>query len=225
MTFKKLSNVIVKIFNSKSSEEKKLWMTDLKTRKGLFDKLARAVAGKSRVDDGLLTLLTLVASDVGVETTLRIERLEKRVARDKYFNANELNFILREETEALLWRTHSDSGEPFDFTKKPYVIMVVGVNRWENNYHRQAALDLEFREKCTAGCSRPFRQLPPISLKSGLTGRVFLWSGSRWVLTCLCGVRHPVICPGTGSDVVLIDTAGRLHNRVNLMNELTKIRM
>lgn len=223
---------LFKIFNSKSSEGKKALDDGLeKTRKGLFDKLARAVAGKSRVDDETLDSIeeALVASDVGVETTLRIiERLEKRVARDKYFNANELNFILREETEALLMEnTLSDSGEPFDFTKKPYVIMVVGVNGvGKTTTIGKLALRLKNSGKnVLLGAADTFR--------AAATDQLKIWADRAGVPLVRqqmgsdpASVAYDTLSSALaqGSDVVLIDTAGRLHNRVNLMNELTKIR-
>ncbi|MDD3989109.1 MAG: signal recognition particle-docking protein FtsY, partial [Bacteroidales bacterium] len=195
------------------------------------DKLARAVTGKSRVDDETLDSIeeALVASDVGVETTLRIiERLEIRVARDKYLNATELNSILKDEVEALLQENKlSDCGEPFDFSKKPYVIMVVGVNGvGKTTTIGKLALRLRNSGKnVLLGAADTFR--------AAATDQLKIWAERAGVPLVKqqmgsdpASVAYDTLSSALaqGSDVVIIDTAGRLHNRVNLMNELTKIR-
>lgn len=203
-----------------------------KTKEGVFSKLARIVAGKSQVDDAILDDLeeVLITSDVGVETTLRIiERIEKRVARDKYINTNELNRILREEITALL--TENGVEESGEFTvpadKKPYVIMVVGVNG-VGKTTTIGKLAYQYKKRGYSvylGAADTFR--------AAAVEQLMIW-GER--------VGVPVVKQKMGADpasvafdtlssakanqadVVIIDTAGRLHNKLNLMNELTKIK-
>lgn len=203
-----------------------------KTKKSFFSKLSTAVAGKSKVDDEVLDNLEeiLVTSDVGVETTLKIiDRIEKRVAKDKYLGTDELNKILREEIAALLAMTNV--GNETEFTipkdKKPYVIMVVGVNgvgktttigKLANQFKKQGL-------KVMLGAADTFR--------AAAIDQLQIWADR---------VDIPIVKQQMGSDpasvafdtmqsavnqdidVVIIDTAGRLHNKVNLMNELTKIK-
>jgi fused signal recognition particle receptor len=203
-----------------------------KTKESVFSKIARAVAGKSKVDDEVLDNLeeVLITSDVGVETTLSIiKRIEERVAKDKYVNTQELNRILREEIAALLTENNTLDSEEFTVPegKKPYVIMVVGVNG-VGKTTTIGKLAYQFKKKGLSvylGAADTFR--------AAAVEQLDIW-GER--------VGIPVIKQKMGSDpasvafdtlssavannadVVIIDTAGRLHNRIDLMNELTKIR-
>ena len=220
------------IFGSKSKEERSALEQGLeKTKSGIFDKLARAVAGKSRVDDDTLDGIeeALIASDIGVETTLRIiERLEDRVARDKFMNSDELSKILREEIEALLDIDENfREDEPFDFSKKPYVIMVVGVNGVgkTTTIGKLAARLKASGKNVVLGAADTFRaaaveQLTIWSERAGVP-IIKQKMGADPASVAFDAVNSAV---SQGADVVLIDTAGRLHNKVNLMNELTKIR-
>jgi fused signal recognition particle receptor len=203
-----------------------------KTREGLFGRLTKAVLGKSRVDDEVLDNLEeiLVTSDVGVETTLKIiKRIENRVAEDKYFGTDQLNKILKEEIASLL--EENNNGTQVDFEvpadKKPYVIMVVGVNgvgktttigKLAHNFKRRG-------KSVLLGAADTFR--------AAAVDQLLVWAQRADV---------PAISQGMGadpaavafdtlnaakarnSDVVIIDTAGRLHNKVGLMNELSKIK-
>lgn len=203
-----------------------------KTREGVFSKLTKAVIGKSKVDDEVLDNLeeVLVTSDVGVDTTLKIiERIEARVAEDKYVGTDQLNKMLREEIVALLKENNSGdvSGLPIAEDKKPYVIMVVGVNGvGKTTTIGKLAHQLKSSGKeVVLGAADTFR--------AAAVDQLIIW-GER--------VGVPVVNQGMNadpasvafdtlesakaknSDVVIIDTAGRLHNKVNLMNELTKIR-
>lgn len=202
-----------------------------KTRRSLFEKLSYAVAGKSVVDDEVLDSLeeVLIASDVGVETTQNIiERLEERVARDKYLHAEEVNRYLCEEITALLDRAADGrSSEPFDFTKKPYVILVVGVNGvGKTTTIGKLAAQLKAQgKKVVIGAADTFRaaavdQLVVWAERAGVD-IVKQEMGSDPASVAYDSVKSAV---AKGADVVIIDTAGRLHNKVNLMNELTKIR-
>lgn len=203
-----------------------------KTKEGVFSKLARIVAGKSQVDDTILDDLeeVLITSDVGVETTLRIiERIEKRVARDKYINTNELNRILREEITALL--TENGVEESGEFTvpadKKPYVIMVVGVNG-VGKTTTIGKLAYQYKKRGNSvylGAADTFR--------AAAVEQLMIW-GERVgvpVVKQKMGADPASVAFDTlssakanNADVVIIDTAGRLHNKLNLMNELTKIK-
>ena len=203
-----------------------------KTKEAFFTRLSRAIAGKSTVDDDVLDALeeTLVSSDVGVETTLKIiEHIQQRVSKDKYLGTKELNRILKEEMAALL---QTGDNMPDDFTlpdgvKRPYVILVVGVNG-VGKTTTIGKLAYQFKKagnQVLLGAADTFRAAAVEQLQ--------IW-GDR--------VGVPVISQGSGADpaavaydtvksavarkadVVIIDTAGRLHNRVNLMNELGKIR-
>jgi len=203
-----------------------------KTKESVFSKIARAVAGKSKVDDEVLDNLEEVpiTSDVGVETTLNIiKRIEERVARDKYVTTQELNRILREEIAALLTENNTMDSEEFSVPegKKPYVIMVVGVNG-VGKTTTIGKLAYQFKKKglkVYLGAADTFR--------AAAVEQLDIW-GER--------VGIPVIKQKMGSDpasvaydtlssavannadVVIIDTAGRLHNKIGLMNELTKIK-
>ena len=221
------------LFDFFSKEKKETLDKGLsKTKEGVFSKLARIVAGKSQVDENILDDLeeVLITSDVGVETTLRIiDRIEKRVARDKYINTNELNSILREEITALL--TENDVEDAGEFSvpegKKPYVIMVVGVNG-VGKTTTIGKLAYQYKKRGNSvylGAADTFR--------AAAVEQLMIW-GER--------VGVPVVKQKMGADpasvafdtlssakpniadVVIIHTAGRLHNKLNLMNELTKIK-
>ena len=219
------------LFGSKSKEEKQALSEGLdKTKKGIFEKLSRAIVGKSRVDDDVLDGIeeALIASDIGVETTLRIiERLEARVARDKFMNTAELNSILREEIEWLLDAGDKIEGLPFDFSIKPYVIMVVGVNGVgkTTTIGKLAARLKGSGKRVILGAADTFRaaavdQLTIWSERAGVE-IVKQQMGSDPASVAFDTISRAI---AVDADVVLIDTAGRLHNKVNLMNELTKIR-
>ena len=199
-----------------------------KTKSSLLEKISRAVAGKSVIDDDVLDSVeeALITSDVGIETTQNIiERLENRVARDKYVNTEELNRIICEETEALLGDTPQDG--PFDFSHKPYVMMVVGVNGVgkTTTIGKIAAQLSAMGKKVVLGAADTFRaaaveQLDIWAQRSGVD-IVKQQMGSDPASVAYDALSSAV---AKGADVVIIDTAGRLHNKVNLMNELTKIR-
>ena len=203
-----------------------------KTKTSVFSRISKAIMGKSTVDDEVLDNLEeiLITSDVGVETTLKIiDRIQARVARDKYVGTNELNNILKEEIMALLQENESGDGTTFEIPadKKPYVIMVVGVNgvgktttigKLAHNFKKAG-------KKVVLGASDTFR--------AAAVSQLQIWAER---------VDVPIVQQGQGADpasvafdtvksavaqdadVVIIDTAGRLHNKVNLMRELTKIK-
>ena len=221
------------LFDFFSKEKKETLDKGLsKTKEGVFSKLARIVAGKSQVDENILDDLeeVLIASDVGVETTLRIiDRIEKRVARDKYINTNELNSILREEITALL--TENDVEDAGEFSvpegKKPYVIMVVGVNG-VGKTTTIGKLAYQYKKRGNSvylGAADTFR--------AAAVEQLMIW-GERVgvpVVKQKMGADPASVAFDTlssakanNADVVIIDTAGRLHNKLNLMNELTKIK-
>ncbi len=203
-----------------------------KTKENFFDKLSKAVVGKSKVDDEVLDNLeeVLVASDVGVNTTLKIiERIEERVAKDKYVSTNELNKILREEIANLLAETNT--GNDIDFTipenKKPYVIMVVGVNG-VGKTTTIGKLAAQFKKrgfKVVLGAADTFRAaaIDQLQIWADRTGVPIVRQemGSDPASVAFDTLKSAV---SQNADVVIIDTAGRLHNKVNLMNELTKIK-
>jgi fused signal recognition particle receptor len=203
------------------------------TKESVLKKLTRIVAGKSRVDDEVLDNLeeVLVSSDVGVSTTVRIiERIEKRAARDKYMGTGELNRILREEIGALLSENNTDdlNDLPFPVAGGPYVIMVVGVNGvGKTTTIGKLAHQYKSRgKKVLLGAADTFRaaaieQLEIWSQRAGVQ-LVKQKMGADPASVAYDTLRSAI---AQESDVVIIDTAGRLHNKVNLMNELTKIRM
>ena len=223
-------NFFKKLFSSEKKETLDKGLEKSKT--SFFDKLTRVIAGKSKVDDSILDELegVLVSSDVGVATTLKIiERIEKRVAEDKYVGTQELNKILREEIAALLSQT--ERGEAVDFyvpaERKPYVIMVVGVNG-AGKTTTIGKLAYQFKKKglkVVLGAADTFR--------AAAIDQLQVWADR---------VGVPLVKQQTGSDpasvaydtlssalsqeadVVIIDTAGRLHNKINLMNELSKVK-
>ncbi|HPW89403.1 MAG TPA: signal recognition particle-docking protein FtsY [Kaistella chaponensis] len=201
-----------------------------KSNQGFFEKISKAVVGKSTVDDEVLDDLeeVLIASDVGASTTIKIiERIEKRVAKDKFVGTDELNQILREEISGLLLENpHAATGN-IDESKKPYVIMVVGVNG-VGKTTTIGKLAHQFKSegrKVLLGAADTFR--------AAATEQLTIWServgvpivkqnmGSDPASVAFDTVQSAV---ANHSDVVIIDTAGRLHNKVNLMNELTKIK-
>ena len=201
-----------------------------KSNQGFFEKISKAVVGKSTVDDEVLDDLeeVLIASDVGASTTIKIiERIEKRVAKDKFVGTDELNQILREEISGLLLENpHAATGN-IDESKKPYVIMVVGV-KGVGKTTTIGKLAHQFKSegrKVLLGAADTFR--------AAATEQLTIWServgvpivkqnmGSDPASVAFDTVQSAV---ANHSDVVIIDTAGRLHNKVNLMNELTKIK-
>jgi fused signal recognition particle receptor len=221
------------IFSFFSKEKKETLDKGLsKTKESVFGKIARAVAGKSKVDDEVLDNLeeVLITSDVGVETTLHIiERIQQRVARDKYVSASELNLLLRDEIATLLTENNTVDADDFSLPagKKPYVIMVVGVNG-VGKTTTIGKLAYQFNKagkKVYLGAADTFR--------AAAVEQLDIW-GER--------VGVPVVKQKMGADpasvafdtlssavandadVVIIDTAGRLHNKIGLMNELTKIK-
>ena len=209
-----------------------------KTKTGFFDKLARAVAGRDKVDEDVLDNLeeVLVTSDVGVDTTLRIiERIEARVARDKYVGTGELNNLLRDEISQLLTENNSDDTEGFNIpsgfgsngSKVPYVIMVVGVNG-VGKTTTIGKLAHQFKEaglKVVMGAADTFR--------AAAVEQIGIW-GERVGVPVIrqqmgsdpASVAYDTLqsAIASGADVVLIDTAGRLHNKKGLMDELSKIK-
>lgn len=201
-----------------------------KTNENFFQRISRAVVGKSRVSEDVLDAIeeALVSSDMGVETTLKIiDNLEDRVEKDKYMSQDELVAILRDEIGKLLNVGESGPVQPFDFSKKPYVIMVVGVNGVgkTTTIGKLAASLTAQGKKVVVGAADTFRaaavdQLVIWAERSG-ADIVKQQMGSDPASVAYDSVRSAV---AKGADVVLIDTAGRLHNRVDLMNELTKIR-
>lgn len=202
-----------------------------KTNESFFAKLSRAVVGKSKVSEDVLDAIeeALISSDMGVDTTLKlIDNLEDRVERDKYMSMDELVEILRDEVGKLLNVSESDGPvEPFDFSKKPYVMLVVGVNGvGKTTTIGKLAANLRAQGKrVVIGAADTFRaaavdQLQIWADRAGVD-IVRQEMGSDPASVAYDTVRSAV---AKGADVVLIDTAGRLHNRIDLMNELTKIR-
>lgn len=220
-------------FNFFNKEKKETLDQGLsKTKESVFSKITRAVAGKSKVDDEVLDNLeeVLITSDVGVETTLRIiKRIEERVSRDKFVNTTELNVILKEEIAALLAENNSD--QPIDFESElphtPYVIMVVGVNGVgkTTTIGKLAHQFSKAGKKVYLGAADTFR--------AAAVEQLVIW-GERVGVPVIkqkmgadpASVAYDTLASAkaNNADVVIIDTAGRLHNKVNLMNELTKIK-
>ena len=202
-----------------------------KTNLNFFQKLGRAIVGKSKVDDDVLDALeeALLSSDMGVDTTLKvIENLEDRVEKDKYVSMDELVDLIRDEIGKLLNVDGDDAPvEPFDFSKKPYVMLVVGVNGVgkTTTIGKLASMLTAQGKKVVIGAADTFRaaaveQLTIWAERAGVD-IVKQAMGSDPASVAFDTVKSAV---AKGADVVLIDTAGRLHNRIDLMNELTKIR-
>lgn len=221
------------IFNFFNRERKESLDKGLeKTNQNLFSKLSRAIVGKSKVDDEVLDELEeiLISSDVGVDTTLKIiRRIEDRVARDKYLNTSELERILREEVIALLMENKTQDLEDFIVpeVKKPYVIMVVGVNGVgkTTTIGKLAAQFLKKGNKVVLGAGDTFRAAAVEQLK--LWGqRVGVPVIEHGMNTDPASVAYDAVKKGVemNADVVIVDTAGRLHTKVGLMNELAKIK-
>jgi len=204
-----------------------------KTKSSVFSKIARAVAGKSIVDDEVLDNLeeVLITSDVGVETTLKIiKRIQERVAHDKYMGTSELNAILRDEISALLVENNpDDDSEPFSLSegRKPYVVLVVGVNG-VGKTTTIGKLAYQFKKrglKVMLGAADTFRAAAIEQLQEW-GRRVDVPVIRQEMGSDPASVAYDTLSSAVANDVdvVLIDTAGRLHNKVGLMNELTKIR-
>jgi len=225
---------VMSIFSKIFSKDKKEKLDEglEKTKESMFSKLSRAVVGKSKVDDEVLDKLeeVLITSDVGVQTTVKIiERIEERVARDKYMGTDELNRILREEIAALLSENGTEDLEDFitPADKKPYVVMVVGVNGVgkTTTIGKLAAQFKKKGKKVVLGAADTFR--------AAAVDQLTIWServdvsivkqsmGSDPASVAFDTLQS---AKSQEADVVLIDTAGRLHNKVNLMNELSKIK-
>ena len=221
------------IFSFFSKEKKETLDKGLsKTKENVFSKITRAIAGKSKVDDEVLDNLeeVLITSDVGVDTTLKIiSRIEDRVARDKYVTTSELTAILREEIASLLTENHTEDLESYTVPedKKPYVIMVVGVNG-VGKTTTIGKLAYQFKKagkNVYLGAADTFR--------AAAVEQLVIWSERVGVPIVKqkmgsdpASVAFDTLssAKANGADVVIIDTAGRLHNKINLMNELTKIK-
>ena len=221
------------IFSFFSKEKKETLDKGLSnTKENVFSKITRAIAGKSKVDDEVLDNLeeVLITSDVGVDTTLKIiSRIEDRVARDKYVTTSELTAILREEIASLLTENHTEDLESFTVPedKKPYVIMVVGVNG-VGKTTTIGKLAYQFKKagkNVYLGAADTFR--------AAAVEQLVIWSERVGVPIVKqkmgsdpASVAFDTLssAKANGADVVIIDTAGRLHNKINLMNELTKIK-
>ncbi|MDR0686219.1 MAG: signal recognition particle-docking protein FtsY [Dysgonamonadaceae bacterium] len=221
------------LFNIFSGGKKELLDKGLsKTKENVFAKLTRAIAGRSKISDEVLDSLeeALITSDVGVETTLKIiERIQQRIARDKYINTSELNRVLRDEISSMLTENNTEELEDFSLpnTSKPYVIMVVGVNgvgktttigKLAHNFKKAG-------KKVYLGAADTFRAaaVDQLTIWSERTGVniVKQQMGSDPAAVTFDTLSSAL---ANDADVVIIDTAGRLHNKINLMNELTKIK-
>jgi len=221
------------LFSFFSKEKKEVLDKGLeKTRTSVFSRISKAIIGKSKVDDEVLDNLEeiLVTSDVGVETTLRIiERIQNRVSRDKFLGTSELNQILREEIAALLSEHDTEEYVDFDFPQRdtPYVIMVVGVNG-VGKTTTIGKLAYNFRlagKKVLLGAADTFRAaaIDQLNIWANRAGVDIIRQemGSDPAAVAYDTLKSAI---SKGYDVVIIDTAGRLHNKLNLMNELGKIR-
>jgi fused signal recognition particle receptor len=218
------------LFNKEKKEDLNKGLE--KTRESVFSKLGRAIVGKSKVDDEVLDNLeeVLITSDVGVETTLKIiQRIEERVSKDKYLGTGELNKILREEIVALLEENNSGDVSDFDLPdrKDPYVIMVVGVNgvgktttigKLAHNFKKSG-------KSVLLGAADTFRAAAIDQLQIW-ADRVGVPLVRQKMGSDPASVAYDTVASAksSGADVVIIDTAGRLHNKINLMNELSKIK-
>jgi len=222
------------LFNKLFSKDKKESLDKglEKTKTTFFTKLSKAVVGKTKVDDDVLDNLEeiLVSSDVGVATTLKIiERIEARVAKDKYLGTSELNVILKEEIASLLAKTNVGNETEFSIpsSKKPYVIMVVGVNGVgkTTTIGKLASQFSKNGKKVVLGAGDTFRAaaIDQLQIWADRVGCTIVRQemGSDPASVAFDTLKSAV---AQNADVVIIDTAGRLHNKVNLMNELTKIK-
>lgn len=216
----------------KSTKEKKQSLDKglEKTKESVFKKLSRAVVGKTKVDEEVLDNLeeVLITSDVGVDTTLKIiERIEERVAKDKYMNTSELNTILKEEIIELLKENEKDTEFTFEADEQPYVIMVVGVNG-VGKTTTIAKLAYQFKEAGKSvylGAADTYRAAA-IDQLNVWAERVGVPLIKQKMGSDPASVAFDTLnaAKAKGADVAIIDTAGRLHNKVNLMNELAKIK-
>lgn len=224
---------ILNLFSKDKKEEKKVLDQGLsKTKESFFSKINRVISGKSKVDDTILDALEeiLISSDVGVETTVNIiERIEKRIAKDKYIDTNELSVVLREEVANLLIKNDNEETKDFNFSlgKKPYVIMVVGVNG-VGKTTTIGKLAYKFKQagkKVYLGAADTFRAaaIEQLSIWGERVGAPVIKQamGSDPASVAFDTLKSAV---ANNADIVLIDTAGRLHNKIGLMNELTKIK-
>ena len=220
------------IFNFTRNKKESLDKGLAKTKESVFSKLSRAVVGKSKVDDEVLDNLeeVLISSDVGVDTTLKIiERIEERVSKDKYLGVDELNTILKEEIAALLEENNSPDASDFDLPNRPepYVIMVVGVNG-VGKTTTIGKLAHQFKaagKRVYLGAADTFRAAAIDQLQIW-ADRVDVPLVKQKMGSDPASVAFDTLqsAKANGADVVIIDTAGRLHNKVNLMNELSKIK-
>lgn len=220
------------IFSFTKSKKESLDKGLEKTKESVFSKLSRAVIGKSRVDEEVLDNLEeiLISSDVGVNTTLKIiERIEKRVQRDKYINTSELNGILRSEIAELLAENNSAEVADFDLPKtgNPYVILVVGVNG-VGKTTTIGKLAYQFKaagKSVILGAADTFRAAAIDQLQIW-ADRVQVPIVRQQMGSDPASVAYDTLlsAKASGADVVIIDTAGRLHNKINLMNELSKVK-
>jgi fused signal recognition particle receptor len=222
------------IFSFFSKEKKEVLDQGLsKTKQSVFSKIARAIAGKSEIDDEVLDNLeeVLVTSDVGVETTLKIiDRVQKRAARDKFMNTNELNKLLKDEIAQLLMENNTEDGGTFDIPTTPgtpYVIMVVGVNGVgkTTTIGKLAHQYKKAGKKVYLGAADTFRAAAVEQLVEwGHRADVPVIKQGMGADPASVAFDTLSSAVANGADVVIIDTAGRLHNKVGLMNELTKIK-
>ena len=222
------------IFSFFSREKKEVLDQGLaKTKQSVFSKIARAIAGKSEIDDEVLDNLeeVLVTSDVGVETTLKIiDRVQKRAARDKFMNTNELNKLLKDEIAQLLMENNTEDGGTFDIPTTPgtpYVIMVVGVNGVgkTTTIGKLAHQYKKAGKKVYLGAADTFRAAAVEQLVEwGHRADVPVIKQGMGADPASVAFDTLSSAVANGADVVIIDTAGRLHNKVGLMNELTKIK-
>jgi fused signal recognition particle receptor len=224
-------------FFKKKEEKEKLDKGLEKTKSGFFNRLTRAIAGKSKVDDEVLDDLeeVLVRSDVGVKTTIRIiERIEARVSKDKYTSANELDFILKDEIQQLILESHPETRNYFEVPelthegkKVPYVIMVVGVNGVgkTTTIGKLSWRLKQLGKRVMMGAGDTFRAAAVDQLKLW-SERVGVDFHSKGMNTDPAAVAYETVQKGVseGHDVVIVDTAGRLHNKKGLMDELSKIK-
>ena len=222
------------IFSFFSKEKKEVLDQGLsKTKQSVFSKIARAIAGKSEIDDEVLDNLeeVLVTSDVGVETTLKIiDRVQKRAARDKFMNTNELNRLLKDEIAQLLMENNTEDGGTFDIPTtpgNPHVIMVVGVNGVgkTTTIGKLAHQYKKAGKKVYLGAADTFRAAAVEQLVEwGHRADVPVIKQGMGADPASVAFDTLSSAVANGADVVIIDTAGRLHNKVGLMNELTKIK-